>query len=175
MVLSQTASGQTRGTDFKKWGLSWVTPTSQLTQGRCIDSSRVPFHILLCINAVNLEIKVLTYVGPNSCCFGSMDGEKLQSAQKPDTEKEKKNRTAGEPRFHITSKPSYLSSCCWPSWELRVEVGCLNVSVYVYEVQCGASGGQGRRGRWTVKAGCIFVSRQELCFPWGIRESYGSK
>lgn len=28
--------------------------------------------------------------------------------------------------------------------------------------------GQGRRERWGIKAGGIFVSRQGLCFPWVI-------
>lgn len=149
MVLSQAASGQTRGwgTDFKNWGLSWVTSTSQLTQGRYIDSSGVPFHKLLLYKCCQFRNKGPNLYRTKLILFWIHGWYKLQSAQKPDKEKEKKiglqvSQDSKQHPKHLTCllDAGHLGSYRW-RWD------CLNVGVCVNAVPCGEVLGGQRAGK----------------------------
>lgn len=89
---------------------------------------------------------------------------------------ERRNRTAGEPRFPRTFKiilPVFLTlailGATGEGGMFECECMCMRFSVG----KCGTSRGPGRREGWGIKAGRSFVSRQELCFPWSICKCYG--
>lgn len=108
-------------------------------------------------------------MGPKSFCFGSMADTNYNlptSLRKT----ERRNRTAGKPRFQTAFKtilPVFLTlailGATGEGGMFECECMCMKFSGEVVEAE-----GQGRRERWGIKAGYIFVSRQGLCFPWGI-------
>lgn len=84
--------------------------------------------------------------------------------------REKRNRTAGEPRFQITFKiilPVFLTLAILGATGEggMFECECMYMR---FSAKVVLAEGQGRRERWGIKAGGIFVSRQGLCFPWVI-------
>lgn len=113
------------------------------------------------------------HIGPKSLCFGSraMTNYNLPTSLR---EIQKRNRTEGEPRFQVAFKiilPVFLTlvilGATGEGGMFACECMCMRFSVG----KCGTSRRQGRRGSGG-KAAYIFVSRQELRFPWSVCKCY---